>query len=358
MTALLLSGCKMIWRPQIDDEFAVRETRNRYKLIAAGMFDGIPAGDEGFRMPIGFVGTGIRAATYPPGGEGTAFLLDLPSRDGRNVKPGMYKVNTEEDRYRPGSFSNAEFYTEYNMDDFEPRIGSVFYSCTGGTINVYSFSETEIHLTWAIDIVEYIDTGSGPLPTGLKSVADGAYKGTYSFYNVPVATEHKGYGIEGEFHPLATAAAFLGKESADGFSIPVIIGGPESVTSEWPMSGRDSFVMFNLISDEPDSVKNGHYDFAESRPDVGKLYGFTTSTETDFSDFKPKDGSRVFVPIGGFCKVGTFKEGFLEMQWSVNAEEYIYHGELVPTGSSHMVGGAYSGELVIFDFNLPADWQQ
>jgi hypothetical protein len=343
----------MIWRPQIDDEFAIRDTRARYEMIAVGMFDGIPADDGGFRMPIGIVGAGIRAATYPPRGEGAAFLLDLPSPDGRNVKPGMYKVNTEEDRYRPGSFSNAEFYKEYNMDDFEPRIGSIFYSCTGGTINVYSFSESEIHLTWALEIVEYTDTGSEPLPTGMKSVADGAYKGTYTFYNVPVITEHKGYGIDGEFHPLAAAATFLGKEIDDGFNVPVVIGGPDTVTGEWPMSGSDSFVMFNLISDDPDSVKTGHYDFADGSSDSGKLSGFTTSTETDFSNFKPRDGSRVFVPIGGFCKVASFKEGFLEIQWSMNAEEYIYHDELVPTGNKHIVGGAYSGDLTVFDFSLP-----
>lgn len=343
----------MLWRPPISNEFAFRETRERYDLVYSGIFKGTPTGDEGYYLPVGFVGTGISAAVYPPRGKGEAFLLTLSSSDGRNLKPGRYSYNPDDEVFRADSFSVPEFYTEYNMNDFEPRIGSIFHQCSGGSINIYAFSESEINLSWALEMTEYTDTGAEPEPTGRSSIADGNYKGEYKFYDVPITTEHKGFNFDGVFYPLGKAATFSGEKVGDNYSIPIVIGGPDALTSVWPMSGIGSFVELKLISEFPDSVPQGRYEFVDGGTEPGDFSFYTTVNEVDFSNFAYVDGSLVYLPVGGFCNVLFFSDDFMDMLWTMEIDEYLFDGKLEPTGNSYTLNGAYSGPLTYYGFARP-----
>ena len=266
----------------------------------------------------------------------------------------MYTHNPNDYTFIPGTFSFAHFHAEYSMDDFKPIIGTLFYDCVGGTVNVYAYSDTEMHITWALEVEEFEDTGAEPHPTGRSSIVDGHYKGEYAFYDVPVPNDHIGYRIDGGFFPLGSAAMFLGNESDGAFIVPVIFGGLEAVTWTWPMSGFDSYVAFNLVMNTADSLKVNRYEFVKDSLEPGTFSSFLTIEESDFSGFRPIDGSRVFIPTGGYCQVGVFTENYIDMTWVFDVDEFVYNGEMTATGNSSVLTGSYYGEFTFWDFNLPA----
>ncbi len=337
---LLITNCKALWNPPLKNEYAVRETRERFPLAGVGAFRGMETGTGEFMIPVGLGGPGMRIMNYPPGGIGPMLLFNIASDNGRFVKPGRYTFNSDNDIYVKRSFSYPIFYLEYNLNDFEPVIGSAMLECVGGSLNVYSWTETEIKISWAFDVSREVDTGGEPLFTGETYTVDGCYRGRYAFYDFPVTTEHKGYQVNGLFYPLDIATVYPAKNLDGLFEIPIEIAGPDAE------SGIDSRILFHLIIDEEEFPENGRYDFSLEKYEENTCRDFSITKEFDFIKQQALPGTVIYRPLSGFCSIVRNEESWYDIRWNFEVVENSFENDkLIQPGISTGLCGAYSGPI-------------
>ncbi len=335
---LLITNCKALWNPPLKNEYAVRETRERFPLSGAAVFRGMETGTGEFMIPIGFGGPDMRVMKYPPGGIGPMLLLNISSDNERSVKPGMYTFNSNSEEYVEKSFIQPVFYLKYNLNDFEPVIGSGMLDCIGGSINIYSWTETEMKISWAFEVSGETDTGGQSLSTGEMYTVDGRYNGPFTFYDFPVSTEHKGYQVNGVFYPLdiATASPVI---NLDGlFEIPIEIAGPDAE------SGIDSRILFRLILDGRELPDTMTYEFNSERYEENTCREFRVTEEFDFINRKAQPGAIIYQPLSGFCKILHHGDSYYDIRWNFEVTENRFENDkLTQTGFSTGLCGAYSG---------------
>ncbi|MCK5736942.1 MAG: hypothetical protein KAH21_10705, partial [Spirochaetaceae bacterium] len=148
----LITSCNALWNPPLKNEYAVRETRERFPLSGVSVFRGMETGTGDFMIPIGFGGPDMQVMKYPPGGIGPMLLLNISSDNEKSVKPGMYTFNPNSEEFVEKSFTKPIFFQKYNLNDFKPVIGSEMLECIGGSINIYSWTETEMKISWAFEV--------------------------------------------------------------------------------------------------------------------------------------------------------------------------------------------------------------
>ncbi len=337
---VLFTDCKALWKPPLKNEYAVRETRERFPLTGVGVFRGMETGTGEFVISMGFGGPGMRIMNYPPGGIGPMLLLTIASDNKRLVKPGRYTFNSNHDVHVKKSFSRPIFYLEYNLNDFKPVIGSEMLGCIGGSINIYSWTETEINISWAFDVSKETDTGGEPLSSGETYTVDGRYSGRYVFYDFPVTTEHNGYQVNGLFYPLDIATAYPAKNLDGLFEIPIEISGPDAE------SGIDSRILFHLIIDEEELPENGRYDFSLEKYEENTCRDFSITKEFDFIKQQALPGTVIYRPLSGFCSIVRNEDSRYDIRWNFEVVENPFENDkLIQPGISTGLCGAYSGPI-------------
>lgn len=330
-----LAGCGRFWIPSIQEEFAVRRTRERYDLVAAGVLPGERVTEGVYDIDIGVVGPGIRADPTGTDGNGPFFSCSFTTDDPSRIKPGMYSYNPNHFTERiPGTFSPAAFHSEMDMGIFKPVEGSEVYQEIGGTINVYAFSDSEIRLSWAIEVEEFEALGVELIPTGKTTVVDGRYYGEYFAFGEAGGPEYNGFTVDGEFVPLGAAEmAHIDGGDEDSALIRLHIAGGDS--------GPGGHVFLDLPKGDTALVDPGRYDLAEP----GSLIAYQSF---DPSDRRPMEGSRVFRASLGYCDLYRSEDVWVDLVWSADVDIWtVKNGEIVDTGSSIPMTGVFSGPLLI-----------
>lgn len=343
-TVFLCLSCDEIWVPPINDEYAIQESGERYPLTAVGVFRGEPLG-EGYRIQMGFAGTGTTLYPYPPRGTGPAFLCSFSADNDRQLSPGRYSLSSERDTYVPGTFFLAEVYTAYNMDDFEPVFGRLAYETIGGSVNIYSYSPSRMHLSWSLEVYEYIDTGSEPDWTGVQTIVDGHYNGEYAFYDVPLNTEHKGFCVKGKFHPLTSASLIEEPITDAARRLFIRLAGPDAGISDNRMSGTDTNIEIQLIVENENESVTGHYPLVREDAASGLVSNLVVYQDYDFDELKSRENACIYRPISGYLDIHHLENGYLDIIWSVEMEEC----SASPGHSSYELNGAYSGEYTLIE---------
>jgi hypothetical protein len=258
----------------------------------------------------------------------------------------MYRVMPEAVKVIPGTTSTATFLETYNLDDFQPILDAPYFHATGGTFNVYAFTDTKIHLSWSVEIEEVRKTLGAPIPTGRRTVVDGQFHGPYDDYGVDLTIEHNGYLINQEFFPLKAAYLLPAVESDGPHITRLRFRGPGVNTATRPPTGVDSLLGFDFATTAPNRLPSGRYEWDGSGTKAGTIGEFFVVDAFDYATDRRVDGTRVLLSNGGSCNIRDQNEEWLDILWRINVDEYHQDGEgLKATGKSFGIAGSYSGEI-------------
>lgn len=325
LIVLLTSGCRK-------NGMRIRETGEWIPVEDLVVFRGeiTPSGE--FFLPVGFFTAEVpHPETYSLYGIQPLFIMSVTSRHPDRAAPGMYPVSPDEEFSGPRGLLRPEIFFEYNLSDYKPVLGSRILSGDRGTFNVYRWSGGKCHVVWNMEMAEELDDRQAGAPTGRTYTVTGRYRGRYIYFDFPVSTEHKGFRVHNEFHPLDVATI----ATEEGLVINIV--GPDVDESRYPGTGIDSLVTFSIPDAASAEVKNGSYGLG----DEAQMMIFS---EFDFNAGNPVPGTPIYRSISGNLGIsGLDREyNWVDFRWQtdVTAE----NDPLVGDGILPLVG-AYSGPL-------------